>query len=107
MVDAHTWWRMGDRSYSFETVEQLADEMADYDVAWLEEPLPPDDHEAYLRLKEKDYLPLASGEHEPSEERYLGSDPARRPSITCRWMSAARAASPWAAACSARSRAPG
>ena len=70
MVDAHTWWRMGDRSYSFETVEQLAGEMAEYDVAWLEEPLPPDDHEAYLRLKEKDFLPLASGEHEPSEERF-------------------------------------
>ena len=70
MVDAHTWWRMGDRSYTFETVEQLAREMAEYDVAWLEEPLPPDDHEAYLRLKEKDYLSLASGEHEPSEERY-------------------------------------
>ncbi|MGA3040978.1 MAG: mandelate racemase/muconate lactonizing enzyme family protein [Bryobacteraceae bacterium] len=77
MVDAHTWWRMGDRSYSIETVEQLAREMAEYDIAWLEEPLPPDDHEAYLRLKErlgegsdaKD-LALASGEHEPSEERY-------------------------------------
>jgi len=70
MVDAHTWWRMGDRSYSFETVENLARDMAEYDVAWLEEPLPPDDHDAYLRLKEKDYLPLASGEHEPDEERY-------------------------------------
>ena len=70
MVDAHTWWRMGDRSYSFETIKDLAREMASHDVAWLEEPLPPDDHEAYLRLKELDYLPLASGEHEPSEERY-------------------------------------
>ncbi|HUO30334.1 MAG TPA: mandelate racemase/muconate lactonizing enzyme family protein [Bryobacteraceae bacterium] len=70
MVDAHTWWRMGDRSYSFETVQELARQMAEHDVAWLEEPLPPDDHEAYLRLKELDYLPLASGEHEPSEERY-------------------------------------
>src|SRR5580700_9508296 len=74
MVDAHTWWRMGDRSYGFNTVEQLAREMAEYHIAWLEEPLPPDDHEAYLSLKErlgeKDYLPLASGEHEPSEERY-------------------------------------
>ncbi len=70
MVDAHTWWRMGDLSYSYETVEQLAREIAASDVAWLEEPLPPDDHEAYLRLKEKDYLPLASGEHEPSEEAY-------------------------------------
>ncbi len=71
MVDAHTWWRMGDRSYSLETVENLASGMADFNVAWLEEPLPPDDHAAYLRLKEKDLIPLASGEHEPNEERYL------------------------------------
>ncbi len=39
MVDAHTWWRMGDRSYDFSTVERLAKEMAAYRVAWLEEPL--------------------------------------------------------------------
>jgi L-alanine-DL-glutamate epimerase-like enolase superfamily enzyme len=71
MVDAHTWWRMGDRSYSAETVDQLAKSMSAYDPAWLEEPLPPDDHEAYRILKERDYLPVASGEHEPSEERYL------------------------------------
>ena len=45
--------------------------MAGYRIAWLEEPLPPDDHAAYLRLKEKDIVPLAAGEHEPSEERYL------------------------------------
>jgi L-alanine-DL-glutamate epimerase-like enolase superfamily enzyme len=71
MVDAHTWWRMGDRSYDLATVERLAEFMADQGVAWLEEPLPPDDHEAYLALKEKDILPIASGEHEPDEERYL------------------------------------
>ena len=61
MVDAHTWWRMGDRSYGPADRRELAEAMAEYDVAWLEEPMPPDDHEAYLRLKEKDYLPLASG----------------------------------------------
>jgi len=71
MVDAHTWWRMGDRSYSVETIERLAREMAAYDIAWLEEPLPPDNHDAYLRFKEQDIVPLASGEHEPNEERYL------------------------------------
>ncbi len=71
MVDAHTWWRMGDRSYSLATVEQLARSIAEYNIAWLEEPLPPDDHTAYQQLKEKDIVPLASGEHEPSEERYL------------------------------------
>jgi L-alanine-DL-glutamate epimerase-like enolase superfamily enzyme len=71
MVDAHTWWRMGDRSYSPSTVEQLAQDMASQRIAWLEEPLPPDDHTAYLTLKEKDLVPLASGEHEPNEERFL------------------------------------
>jgi L-alanine-DL-glutamate epimerase and related enzymes of enolase superfamily len=54
MIDAHTWWRMGDRSYSAEIVEQMAKELASHDAAWLEEPLPPDDHEAYRVLKEKD-----------------------------------------------------
>src|SRR5207245_8892672 len=40
MVDAHTWWRMGDRSYNAETVDQVARAIAAYDPAWLEEPLP-------------------------------------------------------------------
>jgi L-alanine-DL-glutamate epimerase-like enolase superfamily enzyme len=71
MVDAHTWWRMGDSSYSPATVEQLAREMSAYRIAWLEEPLPPDDHSAYLALKEKDFVLLATGEHEPNEDRYL------------------------------------
>jgi len=71
MVDAHTWWRMGDRSYDYSTVTQLAKEMASHRVAWLEEPMPPDDHEAYRRLKQEDLLPIASGEHEPNELRYL------------------------------------
>lgn len=67
MVDAHTWWRMGDRSYTPEMVEDVARRMAEYDITWLEEPLPPDDHDAYRLLKEKDIVPLASGEHEPGE----------------------------------------
>ncbi len=71
MVDAHTWWRMGDRSYSVETVERLAESFADYHLAWLEEPLPPDDHEAYRKLKDLDLVPIASGEHEPDDERFL------------------------------------
>jgi len=71
MVDAHTWWRMGEGNYSLETIEQLAEEMAAHNVAWLEEPLPPHDHDGYLRLKEKDLIPLACGEHEPTEESML------------------------------------
>ena len=71
MVDAHTWWRMGDSSYSLATIEELARAMADHHIAWLEEPLPPGDHAAYLALKDKDLVPLATGEHEPDESGYL------------------------------------
>lgn len=71
MVDAHTWWRMGDRCYTQWEVEQLAEEMGKYRVAWLEEPLPPADHAGYARLRRKDLLPLAAGEHEPDEDAFL------------------------------------
>jgi L-alanine-DL-glutamate epimerase-like enolase superfamily enzyme len=71
MVDAHTWWRMGDRSYLETTIDEVAEKLIEYNVAWLEEPLPPDDHEAYRRLKERDLVPLATGEHEPDELRYM------------------------------------
>ncbi len=71
MIDAHTWWRMGDKSYSQATVESLAQQMAEHRIAWLEEPLPPDDHEAYVRLRQLDIVPVASGEHEPNELRFL------------------------------------
>ncbi len=67
MIDAHSWWRMGDQSYSPETVTQLAREMAQYNPTWLEEPLPPDDHAAYRELRAKNILPIATGEHEHDE----------------------------------------
>jgi len=71
MVDAHSWWRMGDRSYSAATVEQVAHQMAEYHIAWLEEPLPPDAHAGYAKLREKDIVPLAAGEHEPGDDGFF------------------------------------
>ncbi len=71
MVDAHTWWRMGDRSYGDETVGRLSKELAQFDITWLEEPLPPEDHEAYIRLKAISQVPIASGEHEHSDETFF------------------------------------
>jgi L-alanine-DL-glutamate epimerase-like enolase superfamily enzyme len=71
MVDAHTWWRMGDRNYLRSTIDKLAGELSEYGIAWLEEPLPPDDHEGYRRLKELDLVPIATGEHEPDEPGYM------------------------------------
>ncbi len=71
MIDAHSWWRMGDRSYSFETVAGLARAMAEFHPVWLEEPLPPDDHAAYRELRAAKTLPIATGEHEPDEAGFL------------------------------------
>jgi len=71
MIDAHTWWRMGDRNYSFEQVSQLYREMAAYRPVWLEEPLPPEDHEAYRRLRREGSFGLAAGEHEQTLEGFL------------------------------------
>jgi L-alanine-DL-glutamate epimerase-like enolase superfamily enzyme len=67
MVDAHTWWRMGDRNYPEATVHELAREFGRYNIAWLEEPLPPSDHAAYTRLRALRDVPLAAGEHEPDD----------------------------------------
>ena len=67
MIDAHSWWRMGDRNYSFDTVANLAQAMSASHPTWLEEPLPPEDHDSYRKLRARGHLPIASGEHEPDE----------------------------------------
>ena len=69
-IDAHAWWRMGDKNYSFDTVVQLAREMSTFSPYWLEEPLPPDDHEAYRALTGYNILPIASGEHEQTDDGF-------------------------------------
>jgi L-alanine-DL-glutamate epimerase-like enolase superfamily enzyme len=71
MIDAHTWWRMGDKSYSEQKVIEVAMALGEFEVTWLEEPLPPANHEAYSRLKETGLVPIASGEHEFNEESFL------------------------------------
>lgn len=76
MIDAHSWWRMGDRSYGFDTVAALVNEIAGCRPVWLEEPLPPDDHDAYVRLRARSPVKLATGEHEPDEAGFM--DLARR-----------------------------
>ena len=71
IIDGRTWWQMGDRNYLSGTIDKLAEKMGEYNIAWLEEPLPPSDHEGYRRLKELDLVPLASGVHEPDEASFL------------------------------------
>jgi L-alanine-DL-glutamate epimerase-like enolase superfamily enzyme len=67
MVDAHSWWRMGDCSYGFDTVASVAADIAAFEPVWLEEPLRPEDHDSYVRLKSLGHVPVATGEHEQDE----------------------------------------
>ena len=67
IVDAHAWWQMGERN----DVQAGVEKLAEYNIAFLEEPLPPDDFEGYRRLKDLDLVPLASGVHQPDESSFL------------------------------------
>lgn len=67
MIDAHSWWRMGDKSYSAAAVNGLVRDLAQYKPTWLEEPLPPADHAAYRKLRALKLVPIATGEHEQEE----------------------------------------
>lgn len=71
MLDCHAWWRMGDRSYSPQTIENLCRDLAPCKPYWVEEPFDPDDHAAYAAMRGKGIVPLASGEHEPDEAGFL------------------------------------
>ena len=68
MIDAHTWWKLGERSYGFDDIVALLDVFAEYDPFWIEEPVEPMDYDAYERLAARTDLPLAAGESEESVE---------------------------------------
>ncbi len=70
MLDCHAWWRMGDRSYSPQTVGRLCRDLEAFSPYWIEEPLPPDDHPGYKALRASQPLALASGEHEQDESSF-------------------------------------
>jgi L-alanine-DL-glutamate epimerase-like enolase superfamily enzyme len=63
-MDAHAWWRMGDKSYGADTIEEVAKAVSGLGVTWLEEPFPVDDRSAYAAFRKKNIVPLAAGEHE-------------------------------------------
>ena len=43
---------------------QLADQLKDVNLVWIEEPLPADDLEGYARLRDECPIPISGGEHE-------------------------------------------
>lgn len=66
MADAHMWWKMGERSYSFEEVSDLLSEVEHLDLFWVEEPVPPEDHAGYRKLAQQTSVPIAGGESKES-----------------------------------------
>jgi D-galactarolactone cycloisomerase len=57
MVDAN-------EAYDILTAKRVAREIQQFDIAWFEEPLPPDDIDGYLRLRDACDIPIAAGEAE-------------------------------------------
>jgi L-alanine-DL-glutamate epimerase-like enolase superfamily enzyme len=57
--------------YSEKAAATLAREISALRLRWLEDPLAPDDHQAHVRLRELNLVPLAGGSHEPNELRFL------------------------------------
>ncbi|WP_031464890.1 mandelate racemase/muconate lactonizing enzyme family protein [Sciscionella sediminilitoris] len=69
MVDAgasDSAWRNG-----YKWARRTADMLRAYDIAWFEEPLPPDAIEDYIRLREHAPVPIAGGEVLTRRQSYL------------------------------------
>ena len=62
---------MGERSYTSAQIEQLARDAAPYNITWLEEPIPPEERQAYVELRQQQIVPIAAGEHESSLDGFL------------------------------------
>lgn len=65
MIDAHTWWKLGD-AYDKEAIDELLAAYEAADAYWLEEPVAPDDYSGYQEMSKWTAVPLAGGESEPS-----------------------------------------
>jgi len=76
MVDLNQWWRMaGDISPALDVaaVRRIAAELAELDVAWLEEPLPAADLAGMRLLREQSGIRVAGGEMARSVPELLGA----------------------------------
>jgi L-alanine-DL-glutamate epimerase-like enolase superfamily enzyme len=54
----------GTHRYSLHDAQELGAFLADHDVAWFEEPFPPEDIDAYAALHSRVEVPLSAGENE-------------------------------------------
>ncbi|XVH33202.1 mandelate racemase/muconate lactonizing enzyme family protein (plasmid) [Haloferacaceae archaeon DSL9] len=70
MLDAHTWWKMDDRSYDPKVVSDIVEYAGKRGAYWVEEPVAPDNHDGYVELEEFG-VPLAGGESEESPDELI------------------------------------
>ena len=54
----------GTHRYTEDAAADFAHYLSDHDVAWFEEPFPPEDVEAYARLRARANVPVSAGENE-------------------------------------------
>jgi D-galactarolactone cycloisomerase len=54
----------GTHRYTEEAAAEFAEYLSSHDVAWFEEPFPPEDVEAYARLRARVDVPVSAGENE-------------------------------------------
>ena len=60
----------GTHRYSVAAAEELASFLAEQNVAWFEEPFPPEDIEAYANLRKLVKIPVSAGENEFGEQGF-------------------------------------
>ncbi len=51
-------------AYNVSTAIRIGKRLEDYDIGWIEEPVPPEDHEGYRRVRQNVNIPIAGGECE-------------------------------------------
>ena len=71
IFNAEAWWRTGPAHYPPAALRDLIAELNLHGVAWLEDPLPPEDHEAWRDWRERDSIALAGGVLEPDDHHIL------------------------------------
>lgn len=64
MIDAN-------HAYSFREALQLSKRIEEFDIAWFEEPLSPEDYEGYRELRKRSSTPIAAGECERLRHGFL------------------------------------
>ncbi len=79
LVDLNQWWRMpGDIApgLSVPAARAIVEQLAEHDVAWVEEPLPGSDLAGMRSLREQTGVPIAGGEMARSFEALLAAHEA-------------------------------